>query len=200
MARPVDHQKRRERRLQILDAAITCFAERGYERTTTAEICRTAGISSGTLFHQFPTKAAILTAIFIEDTAELEAYFGGLDPGADPVDGVLGYVDRAAREAADPRVPGLLAAVMGHAGDAEFAAALATNEATVHAGLVTLLTRARTERRIPRGMSADRLAGWVQLIVDGFYSRILADPTFDVATESTVLRDVVTQLLRQPAR
>ena len=44
MARTVDPAKHEARRLQIIDAALTWFATDGYERATTAAICRTAGI------------------------------------------------------------------------------------------------------------------------------------------------------------
>ena len=41
-------------------SAITLFAERGYDATTTAEIARRAGVSEMTLFRHFPTKASFL--------------------------------------------------------------------------------------------------------------------------------------------
>ena len=48
MARTVDPERHEARRLVIIDAALTVFAERGYDGATTAEICRRAGIGSGT--------------------------------------------------------------------------------------------------------------------------------------------------------
>lgn len=54
-------QERKDRtRRAILDAAGALFLERGYARTTTAEIARQAGIAEGTVFNYFPAKAAIL--------------------------------------------------------------------------------------------------------------------------------------------
>ena len=44
MARTVDPQRHEQRRLQIIDAALTCFAARGYDGTSTAALCREAGI------------------------------------------------------------------------------------------------------------------------------------------------------------
>lgn len=43
-------------------AALTLFAERGYESTATAEIAERAGVSEMTLFRHFPTKEALLLA------------------------------------------------------------------------------------------------------------------------------------------
>lgn len=53
-----------QRREMIAKAALKLFAERGYERTTTKEIAREAGISEGTIFKYFPTKHDLLLAFF----------------------------------------------------------------------------------------------------------------------------------------
>lgn len=43
-------------------AALSLFAERGYDATATAEIAAHAGVSEMTLFRHFPTKEALLLA------------------------------------------------------------------------------------------------------------------------------------------
>ncbi len=50
----------RRTREQILEAAVACFEERGYEETTTAEITRRARIAVGTFYLYFPDKRSIL--------------------------------------------------------------------------------------------------------------------------------------------
>src|SRR5690625_1722177 len=74
VARTIDPERHRARRLHIIDAALTVFAERGYTGATTAAICREAGIGSGTFFHYFETKKSVLLAILelgIEETQQL---------------------------------------------------------------------------------------------------------------------------------
>ncbi|MDX1693655.1 MAG: TetR/AcrR family transcriptional regulator [Ketobacteraceae bacterium] len=46
----------------ILDAAITCFIETGYAKTTTAKIARRAGLSRGAMLHHFPSRLALVNA------------------------------------------------------------------------------------------------------------------------------------------
>jgi AcrR family transcriptional regulator len=48
-----------DRRAAILAAAATCFAERGYQRATTKEIARLAGVAEGTIYRHFPSKQAL---------------------------------------------------------------------------------------------------------------------------------------------
>lgn len=47
-------------RAAILDAAISCLAEPGYARLTTAAVAQRAGISEGALFRHYPTKADLV--------------------------------------------------------------------------------------------------------------------------------------------
>ena len=51
-------------RNRILEAAEQCFARYGYDSTGVAEICKTAGISKGALYHHFPSKQAIFVEMF----------------------------------------------------------------------------------------------------------------------------------------
>ncbi len=59
------------RRNQILDAAATVFAEKGFHRATTKEIARTAGVSEGTIYNYFDSKADLLIGMMTR-LAELE--------------------------------------------------------------------------------------------------------------------------------
>jgi AcrR family transcriptional regulator len=74
---PVATQERQtasERREQILEAAVTVFAERGYEGASTDVIARMAGISQPYLFRLFGTKRELIVATIkrcFEDTQEL---------------------------------------------------------------------------------------------------------------------------------
>ncbi len=59
-------------RTRILDAALACFLEAGYEQTTVARIRERSGVSNGTLFHRFPTKEAIADALYLESMASFQ--------------------------------------------------------------------------------------------------------------------------------
>lgn len=52
-------RKGEETRQRILESAVTCFSESGYDKTGVAKICRTAGISKGAFYHHFASKQAL---------------------------------------------------------------------------------------------------------------------------------------------
>ncbi len=53
-------EQKEARRIQIIQATLDLFVERGYYGTKTSQISRKAGISEGLLFHYFPTKEILL--------------------------------------------------------------------------------------------------------------------------------------------
>ncbi|MFC3079640.1 TetR/AcrR family transcriptional regulator [Phenylobacterium terrae] len=50
-------------RAKILDAAVACILECGYYGTTTLLVQERAGVSRGSLLHQFPTKADLMAGV-----------------------------------------------------------------------------------------------------------------------------------------
>ena len=51
---------------RILDSALACFTEFGYEHTTIARIRERSHVTNGALFHYFPNKEAIADALYVD--------------------------------------------------------------------------------------------------------------------------------------
>ncbi len=62
---PTPRWRRRpaERPQQILDAAFRVFGARGLHRATLDDVAREAGITKGTIYLYFPSKAALFSAM-----------------------------------------------------------------------------------------------------------------------------------------
>lgn len=56
------HDEQSAKRQQILEGAAAIFAESGYEGASMSHIARRAGVSKGTLYNYFDSKAALFTA------------------------------------------------------------------------------------------------------------------------------------------
>lgn len=74
---PIQEQLIAARRNQILDAAITVFANKGFHRATIRDIAKEAGIADGTIYIYFENKTALLMGILdnINESDQREAYF-----------------------------------------------------------------------------------------------------------------------------
>ncbi len=60
------------RRRQILEAAIACFAERGYSGTTTRELAQRVGITEAALYRYYPSKQSLYDAIIDANMTPIE--------------------------------------------------------------------------------------------------------------------------------
>jgi len=65
VARPQEHTPN-----DILAAALTLFRDEGVS-VSTARIAKAAGVSNGTLFNYFPTKQALIDALYTSIKSEL---------------------------------------------------------------------------------------------------------------------------------
>jgi AcrR family transcriptional regulator len=72
MPRIVDHA---EQRRNLLQGCFEIFARKGFSNVTVRELATELGVSTGTLYHYFPTKVEILKQLFVwavdQDVAEL---------------------------------------------------------------------------------------------------------------------------------
>lgn len=73
------------RRNEIIEGARTCFARHGYRGTTVADLEEATGLTRGTIFRYFPSKAEILAAVSRDEEQRLRR----------------GYERRAAQESLD---------------------------------------------------------------------------------------------------
>jgi len=62
---PIRRQLIAARRNQILRAAVTVFAEKGFHRATTKDIAQTAGIAEGTIYNYFDSKGDLLIGLMM---------------------------------------------------------------------------------------------------------------------------------------
>jgi AcrR family transcriptional regulator len=60
-----------DKRNRVLEAALRLFVENGFHNTPTSKIANEAGISSGTLFYFFPTKDALVIALYLDIKSRL---------------------------------------------------------------------------------------------------------------------------------
>ncbi|WP_026365805.1 TetR/AcrR family transcriptional regulator [Promicromonospora sukumoe] len=195
MARTVDPERHEARRLVIIDAALTVLAERGYDGTTTAAICKQARIGSGTFFHYFPTKLDVLLAILTlgtQETAEAGARYAGR---TDALGVVLDIVRQGADDAADPRMPGFVRAVGGVMHLPEVAAKL-DEDAIVQQDLIRpWVERAQRAGEIRTDLTPGRITSWLYLLTDGFLGRVAVDEEFTVEGETETLVETARRFL-----
>jgi AcrR family transcriptional regulator len=89
----VSQEHLERRRQQILDAAVDCFATRGFHATSMQDIFNAAGLSAGAVYRYFPSKAALIRDIAAGVLADtLTLLDDAIDSEATPADVVTSIV------------------------------------------------------------------------------------------------------------
>lgn len=91
------------RKLEIVEAAITCFLEKGYHQTGVRDIVGQAGISLGNLYNHFKGKDAILVFIAEIEGQELSGFIDRLSNNDDPCTTLEWFVREYAAYVALPK-------------------------------------------------------------------------------------------------
>lgn len=68
-------------RERLYDTAIRLISERGYEATTLREIAKAADVSVGLLYRYFPSKQAVITALYDDLSGDFARRAAGMTPG-----------------------------------------------------------------------------------------------------------------------
>ena len=67
------HAQSSIRQKQIIDAALSCFSEKGFTETSIADICRKAGASTGSVYHHFQSKGRLAAAVYLEGIRDYQS-------------------------------------------------------------------------------------------------------------------------------
>lgn len=166
------------RRRQILDAALTCFARRGFHQATMQEICAEAGLSAGAVYRYYASKAELILAIAAEDRRLLLAPLTEMAANAALVD-VLGAVAAAWLEHVGHKDRALVAEVLAEAvRDHTFGQMLAESTAPVCEALQDAIRNAQLSGEIAPHVEPERAVRLIMASLDGVgLHRLLFDQT-----------------------
>ena len=197
--RTVDPKRHRVRRTHIIESALVLFARKGFSDTTTSDICHAAGISTGSLFHYFPSKQAVFYGIWELDRTEWDEVFAAAEAEPDPWAALMAMVDKLAADAAEPIMAGLLVEVIAQAHrDTEFAVGLAENDRRQISGVAGVIRRLREAGLADPELSDEEAARWVLTLTDGFLGRGYPEPDRDLHAAVDTAKELIARVLRRP--
>lgn len=150
-----------DRRMQLLEASISCFAEFGYQGTTTARLARASRVSEPVLYQHFPSKRDLFVALVEEVGREvLREWRKAIAPLKSPMD-QLRVLLRLNPATTDPRTRQLyrvIFAAQAELHEPEILAALREHYEQYARFLTNVLKRAQRAGQVRRDVSAAGLA------------------------------------------
>ena len=176
----VSDAHRESRREQITAAALACFAEKGFQRTSMADIIAASGLSAGAIYLHFESKQQIALAVGRQvlgrRLGDLEDLSGGRLP--DPVSMVRIILAHMVEDQVDPR---LLMQLWGEAtSDPEMGALVGEIFETLQVGFTRYLTAWATQQNAAEPEEwATRALPAVLAVAQGFMVQRALLPGFD---------------------
>ncbi|TSD62592.1 TetR/AcrR family transcriptional regulator [Aeromicrobium piscarium] len=194
MARRADPALHARRREQIVAGAAHAFAEKGYDGATVKDICRASGLGSGTIFHYFADKRAILHGMLEIDRDQTIADLRAIEDD-DALAAFWRVIDRVTGDLRDPFAGPLAVALLGQLlVDPVVGQLLGAIDTVAHTLLSDLIARLQAEGRADPDWAPAHAATWVQSISDSLYLRC-GDDGFDADAELDRLRIVLARAL-----
>jgi AcrR family transcriptional regulator len=170
------------RRAEILQAALRCFAERGYYETTVDHIALRSGLSKGSLYWHFRGKREIFLALLERYEELLARYRAEGEAGTTGEDALRRISGLALRDAPDALqlVEITLEYLAQARRDAELRARLSHLYASLRELLAEQLRRGAADGSF-RALDQDAVAAMLAAAMDGLLVHKAVDPGVDLA-------------------
>nr|WP_162300376.1 TetR/AcrR family transcriptional regulator [Corticimicrobacter populi] len=176
----------RRRKEQILEAAARCFREKGFHRSSMAQISAEAGMSAGHIYHYFKKKEDIVAAIVARERSAIDTLIEETrSTDASAPSGALGieHAVKAIRLSQDPARASLMMEILAEAArNPEIAAELQRSDTELQATLLKL----RGDDS-PRARSRQEL---IAALMEGLSVRALRNRTLAENIDPDMLNDV----------
>ena len=187
-----------DRRRQILDAAIVCFAETGFHQTTMHDISAEAGISVGLLYRYFRNKDEVISAIAEEHKKEIAQILERARQAPTLLESLEILFTSHCCEDSPRVISAFVVDLFAEAGRNPQLAKLVRDVVRTKAkGVTDLIARSPESRRAAHGFQPHEIAEMIFAINDGTMMRSVLEPSkMSSAKQRERQLDVARQLWR----
>ena len=181
------------RRRQILDAAGTCFARRGFHAASMAEIARTFGMSAGHIYNYFASKEAIIEALVERDLETALDHIDELRSAAEIQQAMVAGVAEGVQNTV-ARSPLELEIVAEAARNPSVAATVRAMDAAVRARLKGVVDAIHPASARSDDAEVEARVAVLLAIFDGLMIRVVRDPDFNREAVVGVVERIVGEM------
>ncbi|ANV99630.1 TetR/AcrR family transcriptional regulator [Bradyrhizobium icense] len=197
--RKLDPVKHEEKRQQILQAAARCFVRDGFRGASTSDICAEAKISPGHLYHYFPSKEAIVSAITVFGLAMATEIFSAIAQGPDVVTALLAELERGIFGGDRSKGTFMLDLLAESARNPGIGEILRERHCEIRALLAKLLQEGQERGQVDVDLDPDLAASILISFIDGAKAMTIRDPGLDAANTTEMLKIAISRFLRPPS-
>lgn len=192
-------EKQKAKMKHIIDAAIRCFAVKGFHSTSTAEICHEAGMSPGNVFHYFPNKNSIIEAIALEDAQLFDDIFCRYETEKECIQAIIDLMKEIIELYNHPEYARISIEIFAEASrNASIHEIFIENERNNKQRLIAMLKNGIKKGQIDSTLEPEKIATWLLVIADGSMGRNIIDPEFNERENHAMLEVMLKKMLTKP--
>ena len=192
-------EKQKAKMKHIIDAAIRCFAVKGFHSTSTAEICHEAGMSPGNVFHYFPNKNSIIEAIALEDAQLFDDIFCRYETEEECIQAIIDLMKEIIELYNHPEYARISIEIFAEASrNASIHEIFIENERNNKQRLIAMLKNGIKKGQIDSTLEPEKIAIWLLVIADGSMGRNIIDPEFNERENHAMLEVMLKKMLTKP--
>ncbi|WP_109419826.1 TetR/AcrR family transcriptional regulator [Proteus terrae] len=192
-------EKQKAKMKHIIDAAIRCFAVKGFHSTSTAEICHEAGMSPGNVFHYFPNKNSIIEAIALEDAQLFDDIFCRYEVEEECIQAIIDLMKEIIELYNHPGYARISIEIFAEASrNVSINEIFIENERNNKQRLIAMLKNGIKKGQIDSTLEPEKMATWLLVIADGSMGRNIIDPEFNERENQTMLEVMLRKMLTKP--
>ncbi len=174
--RKIDPVKHDEKRQEILEAAEECFVRGGFQGTSISQICASAHISPGHLYHYFDSKEAIIDAIADKGLDKATCHFREMMQGPNAVDAISAQIEimkKRSKHAGSLLMLDMLAEASRNSAMAKI---VQKQSKKICAFIADLLRSGQAHGHVDKNLDVDVAAHLLLCLIDGTKSLIIRNP------------------------
>ncbi|PNL50584.1 TetR/AcrR family transcriptional regulator [Proteus mirabilis] len=192
-------EKQKAKMKHIIDAAIRCFAVKGFHSTSTAEICHEAGMSPGNVFHYFPNKNSIIEAIALEDAQLFDDIFCRYETEEECIQAIIDLMKEIIELYNHLEYARISIEIFAEASrNASIHEIFIENERNNKQRLIAMLKNGIKKGQIDSTLEPEKIATWLLVIADGSMGRNVIDPEFNERENQIMLEVMLKKMLTKP--
>lgn len=187
-------QQKEESRRRLLEAAASCFSEKGFAACSVGEIAKRAGLSHGSVYVHFSDKQALILTLVENEYQTAIDTFEQMGEAAD-LDEIFARLNECIRSVGFPIDHRLWLSILSEAARDESLGELQRRlDRRMRAALAAALSPFAAADIGAERMNA--LTIQIYAGVDGLIARQAVDPAFDIEPQLPIFREQVEQLLQ----
>lgn len=189
--------KQKEKMQHILDAAVVCFAKKGFHAATTAEICREAGMSPGHVFHYFSSKQEMIEAIAEHDREIFAGIFADNANEERVVDSIIAIIRAAVKYIITYHESARLCIEVNAEAtrNPDIMRIFLDNEKINKQMLIDLLKIGVQKNEIANDLEPSTIADWLFILTHGVLCYSVTDQSFDWEMHTAFLEKIIRKTL-----